>query len=41
MLAELSAAGYLETGGHGRKGQNRTSEAKELTYETKHGTGQG
>ncbi len=41
ILAELQAEGYLETGGYGRKGQNRTQDMKENTYETKHGTGHG
>ena len=41
VLSDMFTAGYLETGGFGRKGQNRTSEMKELTHETKHGTGQG
>lgn len=41
MLAKLREAGYLETGGYGHKGQSRTAEAKEVTYETKHGTGHG
>jgi len=40
MLSELWEAGYLETGGYGRKGESRTPEMKENTYETKHGTGQ-
>ena len=39
VLAGLRAVGYLETGGYGRKRQGRTSEQKELTHETKHGTG--
>jgi len=39
VLDELNSAGYLETGGFGRKGQGRTAEMKEVTYETKYGTG--
>lgn len=41
ILVELNAAGYLETGGYGRKGQSRTVDMKENTHETKHGTGHG
>lgn len=37
VLAILREEGYLETGGFGRKGQNRTSEMKENQYETRHG----
>ena len=39
VKVELQASGYLETGGFGHKGQSRTSEKMEDTYETKHGTG--
>jgi hypothetical protein len=37
LLREMWDAGYLETGGFGRKGQNRTAEAKEDVHETKRG----
>ena len=41
VLMELRAAGYLETGGVGHKGQSRTAEHKECRYETVHGVGDG
>lgn len=41
VLAELRETGYLETGGFGRKGQNRTPEMKEAIRETKNGPWQG
>ena len=40
VLDELKGAGFLESR-HLTRSKLRTSEAKELTYETKHGTGQG
>jgi len=42
VLAEMLAAGYLQrTGRSGHVGSGRPDEAKENTYETKHGTGHG
>ena len=37
--AEMYASGYLQRGGHGHRGQMRGQDARENTYETKHGTG--
>jgi hypothetical protein len=41
VLSEMQEAGYLTTGYYGHVGMGRTSEQKENTYETKHGTGHG
>lgn len=41
VLSELKEAGYLETGGYGRKGSTRTQDMKELVRETKYGTEHG
>lgn len=38
VLFELREAGYLETGGDARRGQNRSGGAKEDQRETKYGT---
>lgn len=40
VLAELQEAGYLTSRQYGHVGSNRPQEAKEATYETKHGTWQ-
>ena len=40
VLAEMKEAGYLTPKAWGHAGQNRPAEAKEKTYETKHGTWQ-
>ncbi len=41
ILREMDETGYLQRGGCGHIGMSRTSEQKENTYETKHGTGHG
>ena len=41
VLAEMKEARYLETRGFGHVGDQRTKDQKELTYETKFGTGHG
>lgn len=41
VLAEMREAGYLETGGFGRKGGSRTDEMKEVVHETRQGSGHG
>jgi hypothetical protein len=37
VISELAATGYLEQGHRGHVGDNRTSDQKEKTHETKHG----
>jgi len=41
VIAELSAAGYLQKVPREHAGVSRTAEAKELTQETKFGTSHG
>ena len=41
VVKELTECGYLQRIYPGHSGSNRPGEARENTYETKHGTGHG